>query len=407
MLPAILLCAGLQNGGLKLEPTGAVEARLGYFPVQIKVGPERPASVKKEPAYAATPKYGTIKVGNGPKSDYVIALDEPEGGTFKIYIDKNRNGDLTDDGDGAWSAKREGERPIYGTMSVTFRASYGNAKKETGSADCAIAFYRFVRTGENPLLCYRQSARTGEIAIEGVKHKVRLVENDADGVYNKKPGAGRPVWLQVDTKDDGSFASGSVDARAPFKLGDQAYEAKISDDGAKISIKKTNKPVIEPKAPPPPKPLLKEGTVAPDFTAEKWGGGELKLSDYKGQIVILDFWATWCGPCMKSMPHVEKVYQAVKDQGVAVLGVCVWDDKKPYEAWIPANKDKYSFQFAFDPAGRDSSKSIAGSKFNVSGIPTTYIIDKEGKVAAAIVGYDDNDKRVEEALKKLGVSVNL
>lgn len=106
------------------------------------------------------------------------------------------------------------------------------------------------------------------------------------------------------------------------------------------------------------------------------------------------------------MPHIESVYKSVKDQGVTVLGICVWDDKDAYEKWMPANKEKYSFQFAFDTAARDNAKSIASAKYNVSGIPTTYIIDKNGNVADAIVGYEEKDRRVEEALKKLGVTVN-
>jgi peroxiredoxin len=149
--------------------------------------------------------------------------------------------------------------------------------------------------------------------------------------------------------------------------------------------------------------LLKVGTAAPEFRAEAWGGGTCQLSDFRGRVVVLDFWATWCGPCQRSMPHIEKVWQAVKNKNVVVLGVCVWDEKAAYEKWIPENKSKYTFSFAFDPAGRDSAKSIAGKLFQVSGIPTTYIIDKDGKVADAIVGYQDGDKRVEEALKKLGV----
>ena len=95
----------------------------------------------------------------------------------------------------------------------------------------------------------------------------------------------------------------------------------------------------------------------------------------------------------------------MKDQDIVVLGICVWDDKKAYEEWVPKNQDKYSFQFAFDPAARDNAKSIASKLFNVSGIPTTYIINKDGNVADAIVGYEDKDTRVEESLKKLGVKL--
>lgn len=107
---------------------------------------------------------------------------------------------------------------------------------------------------------------------------------------------------------------------------------------------------------------------------------------------------------MASMPHVQSVYEEVKDQGVQVLALCVSDEREAYNKWVPENQGKYKFQFAYDPAGR-SEKNISGSLFNVTGIPTTYVIDKDGKVAAAIVGYDSGDKRLEEALKKLGVNL--
>ncbi|MCW3058526.1 MAG: Thiol-disulfide isomerase and thioredoxin [Capsulimonas sp.] len=151
--------------------------------------------------------------------------------------------------------------------------------------------------------------------------------------------------------------------------------------------------------------LLAAGTPAPDFTATMPDGTPVKLSDLKGKIVVLDFWATWCAPCQMSMPHLEKVYQAVKDKDVAVLGVCVWDDKKAYDKWVVDKKSTYSFPTAFDPAARASEKSIASKLYNVSGIPTQYIIDRNGKVAATTVGYDENDHVLEKALVKLGVDI--
>ncbi len=154
--------------------------------------------------------------------------------------------------------------------------------------------------------------------------------------------------------------------------------------------------------PTPPPPLLANGTPAPDFAATAPDGSTVHLSDYKGKTVVLDFWATWCGPCQEAMPHLEKVYQQVKDKNVAILGVCVFDDKAAYDKWVTDKKGTYDFPTAFDPAGRGKN-SIASKLYHVSGIPTQYVIDKNGNIAASTVG--EGGTFLEAALNKLGTDI--
>jgi thiol-disulfide isomerase/thioredoxin len=137
--------------------------------------------------------------------------------------------------------------------------------------------------------------------------------------------------------------------------------------------------------------VLAAGELAPDFTALTADNRPVKLSDFRGRIVLIDFWATWCGPCKAAMPHLEELHQQFQDKGLVVLGVCVWDSRAKFDEWKLFPEVTTTYLKVFDPAARDNSKSIA-APYKVSGIPSFFLVGRDGKILHSAVGNSDEVK---------------
>ena len=156
---------------------------------------------------------------------------------------------------------------------------------------------------------------------------------------------------------------------------------------------------------------LTAGVVAPDFTMKNLAGAEVRLADYQGKVIILDFWATWCGPCLASFPHTQALAAKYKAQGVVVLASGTSDTSAKFKAWIPANQPKYpDLIFAWDPNEQGSptfADRAANQLYGVTGIPTQFVIGRDGKIVGVIVGNGGaTDPRTEAALAAAGIKVD-
>lgn len=119
------------------------------------------------------------------------------------------------------------------------------------------------------------------------------------------------------------------------------------------------------------------GSMAPDFTLQAPDGKNVSLSDYRGKMVLLDFWASWCGPCLREVPNVKKVYDKFHDKGFEILSVSL-DDKK--DNWVNAI-EKNDLNWSHVSSLKGWSCPVA-KLYNVSGVPAMLLIDKEGRIVA-------------------------
>ncbi len=126
--------------------------------------------------------------------------------------------------------------------------------------------------------------------------------------------------------------------------------------------------------------------TAPDFTVPRLGGSPIRLGDFKGQVIFLNFWATWCPPCREEMPSMERLYRRFKAKGFTVLALSI--DSRGEEVVGPFVK---SLGLTF-PVGLDPRMTVA-DEYRMAGLPTSILIDARGAIVAVAVGPRDWDTR--------------
>jgi peroxiredoxin len=127
---------------------------------------------------------------------------------------------------------------------------------------------------------------------------------------------------------------------------------------------------------------LAEGSAAPAFRLPALAGGDLELRSLRGRVVVLNFWATWCPPCVGEMPSLERLHKALGGEGVAVVGVSVDEDEAVLRRFV--DQHKLTFALLRDPGG-----PIASGQYHTTGYPETFVLDAQGVVREHYVGPAD------------------
>jgi len=241
---------------------------------------------------------------------------------------------------------------------------------------------------------------SARLLIDRRTHLVRELRLLAERQEGELP-AGMPEQVSIILKN----------ARVNEDIPDEVFSFRPPERAVRVDdlIAASKEPPV-PVPPPPPEAAASApagpekfavGSPAPAFELKDLEGGSFKLADAKGKVVVLDFWATWCKPCMVEMPHLQKAWVSFKDQPVVFVGVCT-DIRVPTER-VRAIVKKLGVSFAT----LLDENEVVSRRYQVFGLPTTVLIDQEGVVRWTHTGWTDAkpnpvDVLTEEVKRLLG-----
>jgi thiol-disulfide isomerase/thioredoxin len=368
--------------GLQLMPSGAMQKLGGYSPQQVKMVKGKPAAMKNAPEMKS-PLYGQIKFGG---KTYLMAVDEPKGEDAKLYVDANGNGDLTDDPAPTWE-KKEGAGP----NGVQLTQYSGSFELPLGPGDKAemvsLGCYRFDPNDprraqlKTTFLYYTDYAYDGEVTLAGKAYKAMLTDDAATGQFAPAPG-GSNRFL-IDINGDGQFAprGEAFKASEPFNVKGTTWAlAAGGTDGMPVKVVKSDRRVAE--VPLPPNHSV--GAKITPFKAKRLDGKQVNFpDDYKGKVVMLDFWATWCPPCREEIPGLVSAYNAYHDKGLEVLGISLDQANQANEVKAFMKEQGMIWPQVYD--GKFWKAAVA-EKYEIHSIPATFLVDGDSGVILAAGG---------------------
>jgi thiol-disulfide isomerase/thioredoxin len=230
--------------------------------------------------------------------------------------------------------------------------------------------------------------RKGEFPSPAGRRTFVLVDGDIDGTFGTE---GDFFVVDAYLDDGGLYGDEGGHERfsweETFTIGDRSFRVtQVAPDGSSVTVE-------ESEYVPPKLPLI-PGHPAPNFSFQEFTTGEeLSLADFRGQVVLLDFWASWCNPCMEKLPSVLELYRRYHDQGFEIIGISL--DVREEDLRRTLEEHQIPWPQAFDGGGL---KAEIADLYRVYAIPALFLLDREGNIRALDPGEEELDRLVAELL---------
>lgn len=342
-------------------PEGVTRKLGGYRPIPAELS-ETGENVQEPPADLEAPKFGQLKL-DGKVFGFILVEPTGEDAEAKLYVDANADGDYTNDPEVEWNPTKIGAYTQYsGTATVEL------GEDRAGS----VNMYRFDPTDErrasakNLLLYYADFGYEYSLTLDGQKFSTFAAGGVSDG-----------ETLTIDRDKNGKISRNfeALTVGEPFNFTGTTYLLSSSKDGLKLAPAD----VELPQTPLPPDLRVGKQTLA--FTATTMDGNTVNFpKDYAGKIVMLDFWATWCGPCIGEIPHMKAAYTEWHDKGFEILGVSF--DREGEGDKVKAFLEERELPWAQIYEGKGWNTDV-GNQHDVNSIPFVLLIDGDtGEILA-------------------------
>ncbi|HAL72115.1 MAG TPA: hypothetical protein DCP71_10125 [Verrucomicrobiales bacterium] len=387
-----------------------------YKPTLLKTTPTQPENITRIPDKLIRPFYAQVKLGSKALSKFstlTFLVDrQVEKTETRVILDSNGNGDLTDD---APAQLEHAGKLKDGRFSLS-GIGWASLPYEGEHSRVSVRFHTMPQSLESespPTVVYSlDSYAEGKIqGPNGTRLTIALRDSDGDGDFST--GAA----IHVDTDGDGDYRRTGMyfpDATTfqinqfKFLLSDISPSGTSMVQTAHLVPQEASKNNFSASQTTPsqttPKtrligPKILPGEVAPAFTATTMNHGTVEMpKSYQGKLLLLDFWATWCGPCIRELPNVSAAYEKYHDQGLEILSISLDTEKSLDNLPAILTKHRMVWPQVCDAAEFDSALV---KLYGVRGIPATVLIDGDtGKILATDLRGTSLETQVAEALAK-------